>query len=467
MSNGKVINQQNQSDNVGRYEFLMLDSLWTKVDQDPEHHTGSHFNQDDCTPKESYVPNNDTTLNNNNIGCNISSKHTNSDRPTIEYFDYEVHTRPYDFNLTAVIFKKGIISQEATIGNTNAFIYNSDILTGTDVNMSVRYTGRLRAVGADQNSLSNFVQNCWANDVNLTITNDITTVNPAPESTTIYALRLIEIDNTGSTINDTIQNQNTGGSSAVVPVTLPANNFIQDMNGEAEIQLNANFLRNIIVPVNPIILNYQDFQVECSDSSKCESEADLETPHEPQGIVTNNQSVTHVYGRVHTPRQRSNTPNITVPTNYEFYCNSATGCAVGNYALVSPQELLSPDAVRWYNLPIHNNLVDGDVTSTNARNEIDNGDFDTMQPINNGLSAQYIYNNKQGYPYKTTINLNTENWLIYHRYNANANANTFELEFYNAGNWGGLNRSKIQSDSNVSGNTTESFRLVSQIEIKL
>ena len=452
LANGIALNNQAASDNVGRYELKIKDNSWSKVDQSPEHHVGSHYNLDDCVPGESFVPATATAITSTNIGCDISSEHTNVDRPGIDYYDYKMTSRPYAFNLSAVTFNRGMVDRNISITPANAFVYNNNIL-GDDYNMSARYTGRLRAVGFTQTSLSNFVQNCWSNDVNLTFNTDITTLSPAPAVTTTYSTRLVQRDETGAIFRDDIQNTNGGGNDEIAPVIHPADDFLQLLGGEAEIELNGNFGRATDVPINPIDLNYVEFHVGCSDLNECDTNADLEVPHYPEGTVASNQSVKHVYGRVHTPRQRSATQIATVPTSYEFYCDSTTGCVIGNHTLISPLQLLSPDDIRWYNLAIHTTTDDGFVTSTQTRNGVDNGAFSAFLPAADGFSASYTYTSfATNLPYKTTIQLNTQNWLIYERYNAAATFNTFELEYFGIGNRAGTGTTT--TDSNAATNTS-------------
>jgi len=453
IGNGEGVNNQAASDNVGRYEFKIRDRSWSKVDQDPDHHVGAYFNQDDCVPGESYVPLAADVLNSTNIGCDISSEHTNLDRPGIDYFDYVMTSRPYQFNLTAVLFQRAKIDQNITINNTNNYIYNNNILGGNDYSMAVRYKGRLRAVGANDNSLSNFVQNCWSNDLNLSIVSDIQTATPAPALTSLYSTRLIQKDENGTIFRNNIENTNAGGNDAIASVTHPANDFLQALNGEAEIELNGNFGRTTDQAVNPVILNYQIFLVGCSDLTECDTLADLETPHYPTGNVISDQNVTHIYGRVHTPRQRSSVAVATVPTNYEFYCDSATGCVINNHLLISPNALLSPDDVRWYALIPHTPAFDGNVSTTLTRNGVDDGEFSNFFVNPNGLNASYTYGGND-YPYKSTIQLNTQNWLIYERYNNAATYNTFELEFHQTGGVAGQdNTGGTNVDSNAAINT--------------
>ena len=66
----------------------------------------------------------------------------------------------------------------------------------------------------------------------------------------------------------------------------------------------------------------------------------------------------------------------------------------------------------------------------------------------------FTYTGNKGYPFKGTVNMTTDPWLIYHRFDENATVNTFELEFNSAtGGWTGVDRSNVAVDVNASTNT--------------
>ena len=64
------------------------------------------------------------------------------------------------------------------------------------------------------------------------------------------------------------------------------------------------------------------------------------------------------------------------------------------------------------------------------------------------------YNGGKGYPFKSTVNMTSNDWLIYDRYDSNAIVNDFELEFYNTGIWAGQDNSDgTSADSDAATNT--------------
>jgi hypothetical protein len=59
----------------------------------------------------------------------------------------------------------------------------------------------------------------------------------------------------------------------------------------------------------------------------------------------------------------------------------------------------------------------------------------------------------RGFPFKATMWITTQNWLLYHPINPNPVNNAFELEFNSRGGWAGQNTGNIAVDSNASVNT--------------
>jgi len=479
---GAAVNYQNKNKDVGHYDLQMRDASWTKVDQSALHHVAPYYSTaSDCILNDDTTPSNLVSLTRSNVGCTISSEHTktyvNPDTTattTVTYQDYDITVHPYTFDITAMRFQKGDVNSSTDVIPSNAFVYQNSIINpGDDLNMSLRYIGRLRATGADGLSLSNFVSNCYSQDLNLDINTSALNLTNYP----VYSYRLREKDQNLTLINDTIRGDNNLTDTLVGLITLPAGNFIKTMNGEAELELNINFNRAVNVPYNPIQITYDDFNVSCKALGDCQHDVDM-TTNNPAGIINSNQVVTHLYGRAHIPRQRVSGNTAQVPIYYEFYCDSdaaalPSACTIGSFAslptsgsAISPDALLSQDDVRWYIQTQHNTGIDGNVTSTQTRDinsdrvGDDNAQFSQMSVDNTTNLGTYTYRGNKGYPYKATMEIPTPDWLIYNRYdesntvnNGGNVVNNFELEFTRSGSWAGEDSSGVQTDSNASSVT--------------
>ena len=499
LKDGSVINLDGINKNVGRYNLKMIDSQWTKADQNPDHHVGNDLylnstnggTENDCNIDQDdvslYV--NGGNYADNMVGCTIKSEHKNLKANT-QFHDYNVSVRPFDFNVAGIQFHRGSIDTNTSVTNQNAYVYNNRLATYNalnvlvdDINMSIRYTGRLGAVGADNFLLTNFVKDCYAETLDLDVDTSLIPVN-GPNYTFNLRERYYDMNTSTGDINTSIGDVNASvinndivglDYSLIDLIALPANNFYKDMNGSAIIELNLNFDRDVNETFNPITLIYRDLNVSCETHGNCKSIADLEAEHHPEGIVVTDLNVTHLYGRAHTPRHRVQGPNATVPIYYEFFCDTAlvapeVTCNIADLAIqpspgvrISPFGLLSPDDIRWYSQTLHNVGFDGAATFTQTRTTEDYANFGNGagMAINGTLNAGvYAYGGQKGYPYKVTIDVMTPDWLIYNRYDGSAtinnfgnNVNSFELEFTQAGNWAGQDRSGMGTESNASATT--------------
>ncbi|MBE0497956.1 MAG: hypothetical protein IBX43_01795 [Campylobacterales bacterium] len=475
-------NAEGSSSKLGRYDIKLIDREWTKVDVNPPHHTGInpisgfdhsvYFEPDDCILNSSDVPLSINNYNANKVGCDVKSSHTNLYTNTL-FEDHNLTFRPYEYrvytvseNSNSLLITKGENDQNIS---ANDFVYINNIQTteqgGTippeNIGMSTRYRAFIRPVGAENNdTLPNFVNNCYAEPLQLE-TNMI-----IPASTQNLRRRVLTSDlitdiySLPAAITTGIGSLKTDVSSvmtASTPVNLMPIIFTKSGRGTVALEVDYNYDRERNVSVNPLQINFSDSNLSCSNIADCTRVADLidSSPH--TDLVYDN-NVTYIYGRLHSPRQRvahidpnSIQTTAVIPLEYEFYCDSITGCDIANFnsaqpLALSPIGLLSPDDVRWYRQNEHNVSVDGNATATQTRNGNDDDKFTTMQIDTNAVTGTYTYSGSRDYPYKATIELFAPNWLLYNRYNGNAIANDFELEFFRTGNWAGRDESGMNID---------------------
>ena len=425
--NGLAAKEYNRHNNVGEYSLVMTDSSWTMVDQIASHHVGVHYNDKDCAVGESFVPSETTVLNSTNVGCTISSVHTNVDRN--KYKEHNTTVHPYKFgqsDLPLISFYRGIAN---TVVQDNSFVYMNSL--NADSNMSARYDGTIRPLGADNSSLSNYVDTCFAKPVDLTVTTS------ALHATPIFRYRLFEYDFADTVLRDT--NGTNGGSSKLAPIMVPASSFTKGANGQSKIILHLNFDRAGNAPINPEGVRYGNFDVNCSVLSDCQSYADLSTTHNPNGEKEVNSTVIYLYGRVNAPRRvvmcgdatGSCTSNMSF--YYEFYADKdVNGTLITNLLGTNPQR--SVNSVNWYRNLKHT-LNDGEVKSTKQATAVSSG---TAATANGVTTIPYSYTGAHGYPYKVRLTITqkeVEPWLIYDKYNAAATQTSANLEFYGPGKW--------------------------------
>ncbi len=476
MINGKI-NELNNHNNVGKYRFNIIDKGWTKADWDINGDSMKHHRDNpsyfvggatgiDCDNTTSAIVSNGVNTTNaggvltNINGCTIDTNNHDNDDANIRYRDYDMVLHPYDFNISTVQYNKGMFSAPVDINSSpNHYIYMNDVKD--DTNMSIRFTGPIRVVAADGNTtLTNFVSGCYARDVSMIVSTSALPVAP------LMNYNLQERNVTTDLILSDTDGSFTPGAIAHT-VIIPEGNFTRDGRGVSNMTLNFNLDRNVTNAINPITITHNDFNVTCRFGNECESNADLLSNYQPNEGIDENATITYIYGRLHSPRQRVADPDpatlpalANIPLYYEFYCdaNIVPTCDITTYATVptavnalSPIGLLSPDDVRWYSQALHTTATDGNATATQARSAVDDARF--TRSIDPGAqTATYTYDGTRGYPYKATIQLNAPNWLIYNRYDATATFNEFELEFFTTGRWGGQDQSNMSIDANTSTN---------------
>jgi len=151
--------------------------------------------------------------------------------------------------------------------------------------------------------------------------------------------------------------------------------------------------------------------------------------------TTLNQNKAFLYGRTHAQRERYLGAEGNATIYYEVYCNVAED---GNKSLL-PNGLNAKysDDPRWFINTQQQTAYDGKVNtiSQKATTDIDISNITNATPT----KAQLNYNETKGYPYKATMEINSSNWLLYNKYNENANKNRFEVEFIKSNSsWGGI-----------------------------
>lgn len=441
MNNGAITNQTRAHTNVGRYTLSMVDSSFTKADQNPTHHTGDYFlSGSDCLMGASMVPSSTTAINNTNIGCNVASSHTNADYPALSTQDY---------NLTFVPFKLNIEDLAPTIGITQspltntASLYMSDLATSTQ--MALHYAGTLRVVGEDNATLTNFTQGCYATDVRLHLDHNAT-VGTTPTFRVRY-----DDANTSHTLLNNI-------TPASTPLaTIPASYFTKANAGTLPMQLHLNFDRNRTQAVPMQRLHFGDMNSSCVTATQCQSYANLNTTYQPVDTIHTDSNVTFMYGRLHAPRYRIEGAQSNINLYYEVFCDADSSCTNGSLGVALGTESL--DDVNWYVNPAHTSeALFGSIISLSGQTHTAVTTFgNTAADVNftQGVkTTQVVYDQTLGFPFKSKILLNTQPWLVYHRFDANATTNSMMLEFFNnnAG-WSGTSKTSSNVDEKASKTT--------------
>ncbi len=466
--------------NVGHYQLEIVDQNWT--DRDKVTNAAHHFQSDGVTPVPGFSAANDCVIGSNAIptvanitgftGCDIRSTYTkNADNWTdggvnisvgaYNYINKSVDVRPYDFDIGTN--RLNYSTRIADANGTEGFIYMNPLDDNTTLRMSLFTEGRiLRAVGypgaaLGGNSLTNYVDGCHAQPMDLELQNVVNRL----EGTEPFIYRMHEHN---STLPSSSVRNNTGGilTTGNSVIALPTTAWVTTaQQGEVKLDLYYNFDRNVTGVQNPNIMTFDDFNVTCTNSSDCNSTANSDftggvlnyDTHSPEsGLDLNATKLYIYYGRVHAPRYRIEDSTGTTTHYYEVYCD---GCTIADHTFALPNQLLSVDDIRWYRNEEHNLTagVDGNVTFIQERPSGTDKIAEGFIPGSNN-QAVFIYNETAGYPFKSTMQMSTQNFLLFNRFNPAASTNNFELEFNSAGNVAGKNITIKGSDANASKNTS-------------
>jgi hypothetical protein len=400
-------------DQVGTYLLMLRDKTWTYVDANSYymgHHTGDYYKsstQKDCVADSGLV--NDESSSQLN-GCEIRS-----DYSPRNFYDYLLEIHPYKFGLASITASHNLDNDSIS---STSYVYNADIQRSTatgvypDIDMSYHRYGSIEAQGKNSTVLTNFVDGCYAKNLSL----DINKTDYADTNMTLKsALETLDGNNTRVAINFA---EHTNG---VLSENVAASDFVKTLQGKANIRLRVNFNRAVNVARNPQEITFGDLSVDCTTASECSSIADGVTTHTPQSTKTFNDTVKFYYAKAHSQDSVISGSSGNVVINYEIYCYD-TGC--DRTLLPNGTASQNSDDPRWWVNQNHTTSY-GQVSSvTQKRTPVH------VTPSGLGLnSVTLTYDENRGYPYRATMNIVPDNWLIFNKYDATADHNEFNVQF--------------------------------------
>lgn len=435
---------EHEHNQVGEYNLHMRDRTWTNVDSDIhnnealDHHTGIYFlSGDDCANNSNTVNINSTSL----IGCDISSNHNSSNNSNLKYRDYDIEFHPYRFDMNnTYTITSSYGENNSTIWPAIPYLYMADMNKTQNMNdnmMSFHLGGFIGAVGENNSTLSNYVKNCYAKPIQLTIDkNHITTPIGSTYSYKFDNRDINNINITGYPITLDI-------NETTLMIDIAANDFTQTLNGSINTLLYLNFDRNQTRVANPESITYNSYTSNCTVPADCTMNADLTVQSTLDGNATTALptplTIQHYYGRSHATHNQYVEPDNQIAfIYYEVYCDDIAGVSTCDPLLLqNSTDSNSTNDPRWFVNTNHTEDygVSNLVTQKGASviNEI------TAPDGNHQDEVEITYNESRGYPYKATMEINSSSWLIYNKYDDNIDINEFSVEFRNAsGDWAGI-----------------------------
>ena len=466
--NGIMTNQERNSSNVGEYKLNITDTSWTAVDWDPallSHHSDSSFvSGADCITNST-----SSSLVGGKYGCTISTNH-GTDGNGHYYRDSSIFFHPYRFDLNGTTGSNPIFpsySTNFTVLGSNNYIYYADINNSDDENMSYHIDGSIVAAGANGIALNNFVNQCYAKPIKISIKTSDRTLKDSNGNDVAYVVRFHDMNTSGEVdqaLDINYSNSTTPTADIVFETVQTATKgyFPKSFNGKTEVQLNLNYARQKNVPINPKELSFFSFTTECKNAAAdCTFSSDLVHNKTTKAVEDLNSSlkIKHYYGRTHNPRQSFDKNASTTYTDaadliyYEVYCAETT-CdktllqnGITSKFSDDPRWFINENHLPSFGLPGHANQKGYSIGSGYVK--------EIISPT--GVYPDFFgirYDGTRGYPYKTTMENNASGWLIYNKYNPAATKNSWDVEFTNAsGNWAGVRETNTTTKRNASDKT--------------
>jgi len=352
--NGSSVNDYNKTayvdrvDQIGEYRLVAYDVNWTSVDWDTNeliHHVApadpsrpnyaSFFHSgSDCITGDSSVPTEFPSVGGKITGCAISSVHTNVD--TGESYSYlNAQYYPDSFDLTALRIGAGP-------DNAGLFVYINTLDSALypnnqDENMSYNIQGRFTAVGRTGLAVSNFVNNCYAESVDMNLYLRYTHALPVNNNIATITADLKNFsDMTVGTLTagDVIRPRtqiplgkltNISSTNPLQPFTISqgAQYFVKDLNASLAMDLGYNFVRQNNLALNPRKVAMEDFNVSYTTQPPT-IWVDLRNDHNITGVRSIDTNVSFFYARVKPAQEYYHdvlAANIDTPISVVVYCD--------------------------------------------------------------------------------------------------------------------------------------------------
>jgi len=469
-TDGKA-NMNFNSSNVGEYALNLKDSLWTRVDWDDTisiHQVAPYFKttQDsDCiTNNHDVTEETDSTP---LIGCDISSdQHINKDDNSLKYYDINIRYYPYTFNVNGISPQAGPYTR--TNGQTFIYMDTPPTQDQNDTDMSYNLNGTFFAAGADGTQLSNFVTNCYADNVQMDIYYNYNTTPPTQPPYLNYSIQ--ELD----TINDVIIRPSSGSGLEVPPEPTSQSNplsiaqastfFDKDMNGSVTMDLGYNFKRAYNAPINPRYIEFKDFNITditVNTSSPTNVFANMSNDYKIYGNLNIDSNVTFVYGRAKPNMffyDNVTSSSIITPVSIVGYCDLGLSLCQNNGMPSIASGLLvnaRTNEVNWWFVQNHSVADnDGNITLTASTNgsvrPLAPTALNFIEAINNDVNVSK--NSDVATPTIVDIGFGatTNRWLIYNK-DKNAIPNIFyRVRFIGgSGSWTGVGQTGHVVDDDI------------------
>jgi methionine-rich copper-binding protein CopC len=459
--------------NVGEYDFWMLEKHWTRVDQADfpyKKHFGSCIrnhngtNCSDCTD-------NSNSAHSGKVGCILSSDVDNIATSTI-YKKLPIEFKPYVFDLDGVALKydpSTIQGGEYLFMNDYDDPYYQNLILNQP-SVGAFFEGNISALGKNGTVLSNFTDGCKATDVRLPLYRET-----APLSENALDVDFQQRLDYG-TLNPVFEGEANGPDANI---TLPKAAFKDDDNGTADnVKIYTTFkkpfksdLDNLPVPkegINPIMMIYKELNATGIESDGNISKVYAEMNYmDINGTHSYDSNITFVYGKV-SPRQRFydnvDTNWTETPIFADVYCDYPGTECYDKYDLNMTTHTRD-ESSSWYLATIFDNSelgttglsvstysgnnasprvsADGGLPETAITDVAFNDDSAAQNDINISVTGD-------SRPSIVRVQYTPVPWLIYDPLN-----DYYRVKFIGPSDWAGVGKSGFVTDMNSSKETIQ------------
>ncbi len=457
--------------NVGEYNLTIRDQEWTEVDwkeSDLEHHrtaktavggtitdidvTKFFVQESDCKKDISKVPSNTTNFNYNGSvienlnGCLITNENHTDEDSNVTYAPNPFEVKPFRFTYA--------VRNHSTWDNGGVFggwMYMTNIRDfPTNENRSVHFDGSITAESFTGRNLSNFVNGCYAYDLNLTLgmTHGPSSAVLDSEPHKIY--RVSDVNRSGALTPRGSYDYDYNATSTVLDAN--ASSFYKDLNGTMQSNIRFNFLREVNNAINPILVNFNTISAGCADENNCTMNANGTPNHRatlnfPLGAAGAGNSLTFLYGRTFSPDVEGVSP-INTFLRYETFCNTAgkAPCVEASYAFLTGRNGQAGEQ-NWIANTAHNSVNQGRVMGINLGTYTDNGVpvsgvSATARRINPNILVNGVENNIEltgtaGRFFTAIMHQSVSNWLLFSTTVPPSTTNDNIVEFIGESRWAG------------------------------
>jgi hypothetical protein len=365
-------------DNIGDINVTITDNDWTEYDQNI---TDAYMS--DCIIGSSSI----TPDSNHKVGCNIEGKK--------------------EFSFAPARFKSDFVTLSDF---SNGFTYISN-----DSSMGAPFIFTISALLDDNTTATNFTANCYASDVNYTVSLNGSSLTNAGVPRFFDLSNSITSDSLSGEFNTT------------------EGNFT---NGTVTVGVGLNAQRDINIPKEPFMINSQDLDV------SVESQTYATTGNGLFSVVDTN--ATFYYGRLHVPDIETALTDINATFYYEIYCKN---CDRSIFNLADGSE--SVDSINW---AICNASHTTALQGTYSGLQSENG----MTFANTTFSGSTISLGTNSAPHSDKISFVPSPWLIFNKFNSSAQKESFNINVVStAKSWSGKGEIGMTIDGNLSKRSTK------------